>query len=451
MTQAFLTSEVVFWFSWILIPLFVEIIPATLGFVLLLMKRWKNRKELVVPTQYPEITILVPVYNSAATLEACITSINDSTYDNDLLTVMLIDNGSQDESRTIFEECQMKYDLSLQWLTSNEGKSKALNKGLFNSNGKYIINVDSDGCFEKDSLTNLINKFENDQNLHCLTGVIMTNPEQIKETEGFWLRQVRKLEYLEYCQSFLVGRNFNASANSMFTISGAYSAFKKSTIMSTFLYNSNTICEDAHITYQIKSKNMSVGICEDAIFYVDPIDNLDKMYVQRQRWQIGELEVFHMFHQGKLSAWNLLKEKSLPVLLFDHTFAFPRLIWYFALIALSIINYPIMTVAKAVLLIYVLYVLSELLYSINVRMYLKKFKEEKKYYNRLFLYMLIYPMYNLYTFVLRFMGIINSISRQASWKTFNFTEEKEIFKGIVKDDFTLGSRKKNKEEEEDVE
>lgn len=434
MNQAFLTSDIAFWLTWILIPLFIEIIPATFGFVLLLFKE-KKHKIKQEPEQYPEITILIPVYNSSKTLESCIASINYSSYDNDLITILLIDNGTTDNSKAIFEQCQIKYDISMQWLTSNQGKSKALNKGLFNSHGKYIINIDSDGCFETNSIKNLINKFESDKSLHCLTGVIMTNNKLIEETEYFWLRQIRKLEYIEYCQSFLVGRNYNASVNSIFSIAGAYSAFKKSAILNSFLYNSNTICEDAHITHQIKSKKLNVGLCEDAIFYVEPIDNLNKMYVQRQRWQIGQLEVFNMFHNSKLNAFKLLKERSLGVVLFDHTFAFPRLIWYFALIALSIINYPIMTITKAVSLIYALYIIIGLLYSINIRLYLKNFTREYRYYNRLSLYMLIYPLYNFYTFVLRFMGIINCISRKSSWKTVDFTDEKKIFKDIVKNDF----------------
>lgn len=434
MNQAMLTSEVFFWLSWILIPLLIEIIPAVGSFLLLFFKR-TNQKTDVAPILFPEITILVPVYNSQDTLEACIASINDSTYDNELITVLLIDNGSKDDSYKIFEACQLKYDLSIQWLTSNQGKSKALNKGLFNSNGKYIINVDSDGRFEQNSLTNMITRFETDNSIHCLTGVILTEHTLIEKTKSFFLRQVRRLEYMEYCQAFLVGRNYNSSANSLFTISGAYSAFKKSTILSTFLYNTNTICEDAHITFQIKAKKMNVGLCENAIFYVDPIDDMDKLYVQRQRWQIGELEVFHMFKKGKLKVKNLIKEKNFVVLLFDHTFAFPRLIWYFALIALSIRNYPIMTVAYAVSLIYVLYVITGMLYTINVKMYLKEFKDDKKYYGKLFLYTFVYPMYNMYTFVLRFMGIINSIDRPSSWKTYNFTDETNIFKQIIKKDF----------------
>lgn len=104
----------------------------------------------------------------------------------------------------------------------------------------------------------MVNRFKSDLNLHCLTGVILADYNLIKKTKSFLLSQIRNLEVMEYCQAFLVGRNYNAANNSMFTISGAYSAIRKSTIMNTFLYNTNTICEDAHITYQIKAKKMNV-------------------------------------------------------------------------------------------------------------------------------------------------------------------------------------------------
>ena len=28
-----------------------------------------------------------------------------------------------------------------------------------------------------------------------------------------------------------------------------------------------------------------VEVCEDALFFVDPIENVNKLYTQRQRWQ----------------------------------------------------------------------------------------------------------------------------------------------------------------------
>ena len=434
-----LNNEYLFWIAWIIIPLIVEIIPAIGNFFFLFVKYFKNKKNKIKDLQYyPEITIIIPVYNSASTLRKCIASINNSTYDNSLISVLLVDNGSSDDSFRIFEECQIEFpNLSMYWMTSNQGKSKALNKALFNARGKYIINIDSDGRLEENALKNIVLKFENNINLHCVTGVIFTERDEIDETKNFLLRQIRKLEYIEYCQAFLAGRNYNSELNNLYTISGAFSAFKKSTILQTFLYNTNTICEDTHITFQIKKQKKNIALCENAIFYVSPIDDLNKLYTQRQRWQIGELEVFSMFYKNNLSLLHLLKNSQFKTILFDHTFAFPRLIWYFALFALALMNYSLKSVATAMILIYILYVFSSFLFFININMFLKDFKEDKKYYCRKILYLLLYPFYNLFTFIIRFNGIINSITRKSSWKTYTFTEEMNIIKNIIFNDFHI--------------
>lgn len=438
-----INSEILFWVAWIILPLLVEIIPAALNFLLLVVKYIRKlRKGPSEPDLYPEITIIIPVYNSECTLRKCLDSINLSSYDNRLITVLLVDNGSNDNSFQIFEECQMIYsDLPMQWLVSNQGKSKALNKALFNSRGKYIINVDSDGRFEKDAIRNIVKRFESNMKTNCLTGVILTERDEIEDTADFLLLNTRRLEYLEYCQAFLAGRNFSSDINGLYTLSGAFSAFRKSTILQTQMYNSDTICEDTQITFQIKRQHKRVELCENAIFYVSPIDNMAKLYTQRQRWQVGELEVFHMFYKDKMNLDNLFHDIDFRVILFDHTFAFPRLIWYFALLGLSMTNYSLRTVLLALILIYILYVISTFLYFINVLMFLKEFKEDRKYYFTKILYVFLYPLYNLYTFVLRFMGIINSINRASSWKTFNFREELEIVKKIVLKDFRLRRKK----------
>ncbi|MCM1467745.1 MAG: putative glycosyltransferase, exosortase G system-associated [Alistipes sp.] len=432
-----INSEILFWVAWVILPLIIEIIPAVVNFFLLVLKYFRKKK-LVVPALFPEITIIIPVYNSSATLYKCLESVYLSDYDNRLMTVYLVDNGSRDDSFSVFEKCQTEFsDLSMYWLVSNQGKSKALNKALFSSRGKYIINVDSDGRFEKEAIRNIVMRFENNLKTTCLTGAILTEYSEIEETEDFLLRNVRRLEYLEYCQAFLAGRNFSSDINGLYTLSGAFSAFRKSTILQTQMYNSDTICEDTHITFQIKRQKKRVELCENAIFYVSPIDDMAKLYTQRQRWQVGELEVFHMFYGNNMKFSNLFKDIDFRVILFDHTFAFPRLIWYFALIALSLTNYSLKTVLTALLLIYALYVCSTFLYFLNVCSFLKEFKEDRKYYISKALYIFVYPFYNLYTFILRFMGIINSINRQSSWKTFNFREEWEIIKDIVRKDFHI--------------
>ena len=87
-------NSFLFWGGWIIIPFIMEIVPA-LGSVFLLIRRnlrhKKKRKEMKI---YPEISLIIPVYNSADTLYGCIKSVNDSTYPNDKIRIFLVNTES---------------------------------------------------------------------------------------------------------------------------------------------------------------------------------------------------------------------------------------------------------------------------------------------------------------------------------------------------------------------
>lgn len=433
------SSELSAWLTWILIPVVVEIIPS-IGTYLVLIRKFFSKKKRIEIEKMPDITVIIPVYNSGESLEECISSVADSTYPNDLIEIMLVDNMSSDNSFEVFQQCQLKYpDLNMQWMRSKQGKSKALNLALFNSNGKYIINIDSDGKLEEHALENLVVKFENNDDIHCMTGVILTNPDLIKKTKNPALKFLQKMEYLEYCHSFMAGRNYESENNNIFSLSGAFSAFRKSTILKTQMYNTSTLCEDAHLTLQVKKNlNQKVALCENAIFITDPIESFGKLYTQRQRWQIGELEVLHMFFdKKKLNARQFFTDGTVRMLMYDHTFAFPRMIWYFALIALGMTQYSMITIAKAVGLIYILYVLVSFLYFGAILLYMKDFKELRRHYIRKSPLLIFLPLYNLYVYFIRFAGIVNCINRKSSWNTKSFKDECKAFANQVKEDFTF--------------
>ena len=102
-------NSFLFWGGWIIIPFIMEIVPA-LGSVFLLIRRnlrhKLHKKELEV---YPEITLIIPVYNSADTLYGCIRSINDSTYPNDRIRIFLVNNKGKDNSFDIYAQCQQEF------------------------------------------------------------------------------------------------------------------------------------------------------------------------------------------------------------------------------------------------------------------------------------------------------------------------------------------------------
>lgn len=431
-------NSFLFWAAWIIIPVMMEIVPS-LGSVFVLIKKHIFHKEIIKPAIDPEISLIIPIYNSMDTLEQCIRSIDESDYPDERIRMFLVNNQGQDDSFQVFCDCQQKYpQLQMQWLNAKQGKSKALNMALFNSEGKYIIHIDSDGLLERSALRNMVYRFEADQTIECMTGVILTDPKQVQAYPPVLPRILRKVEFMEYAQAFLAGRNYSAEVNAVYTLSGAFSAFRKSAVLKSQLYNTDTICEDTQITFQMKYlQKTKVGICEDAIFFVDPIEDMNKLYTQRQRWQRGSLEVSHLFLKDKLKARNMLTNVGVRTLLYDHTFAFPRMIWYLALICLLCMNYSFAQIGYSTLFLYGLYVLIGVFYYISTVGFLKNFKEIRKYYAKQWYVIPVLPIFNLMVFFIRFAGVINSINTDSAWKTRNFTQEKESFVQTVAKDFSV--------------
>lgn len=426
----------IFWAAWIIIPVVMEVIPSV-GSVFVLAKKKLFPKEYPIPAFEPEISLLIPVYNSADTLEECIRSIDESDYPNSQIRIFLVNNQSKDDSFRVFGECQKKYpDLMMQWLNAKQGKSRALNLALFNSDGKYIIHIDSDGQLEKTALKNMVHKFEGDPSIDCMTGSIMTFPAQVEEYPLLFPRLLRKLEFMEYAQAFLAGRNYSSEFNAMYTLSGAFSAFRKSAVLKSQLYNTDTIGEDTQITFQMKYlQGLKVSICENAIFFVDPIEDMDKLYTQRQRWQRGSLEVSSLFLKKDLKPHKMLTDENVRTLMYDHTFAFPRMIWYLALICLMLMNYSFTMILYSTAFLFLLYILVGFFYYIAICGFLSEFKEVRRYYRRQWYIVPILPFFNLMVFFIRFAGVINSIDTESSWKVQNLTEEREAFASEVAKDF----------------
>lgn len=422
-----------YWVAWIIIPILVEVIPSICSFFSLLIHRNKHKKN-EDPLIWPDIVLVVPVYNSEKSIEECLRSLHESDYPNDRMEIYMVNNKSSDKSFDAFMRAQQKYsELRVSWLNSGQGKSRALNLAIYNSSGKYMINIDSDGTLEKTALTRMIRHMENEPEVSCLTGSILTRPDEIEKVKTFKGRLLRRLEFCEYAQAFLAGRNYASEKGRMYTLSGAFSAFRLDTIRKSHLYNTETISEDTEITFQMRYlQKQKVGICVDALYFTDPIEDVNKLYTQRQRWQRGSLEVARMYPQSQLKPWRFVKDVNVRTLLFDHTFAFPRMIWYLALIYLMTNGYSSVVVLSSIAAIFLFYILCGFLYFRIASYLLKPFPEIREYYHKQWPVVALLPGYNLCVFFIRLAGIINSMNTKSSWKTETLTREWDKFQSTTR-------------------
>lgn len=428
--------DFLYWGIWIIIPLIWEIFVGFAAVIIVILRNTKLNEFDDSIDYLPTITLIVPVFNSENTLEICLKSIINSNYPLEKIDIFLIDNGSSDNSKAIFENIQMNNkNLKIWWLSSSKGKSKALNKGIYSSSGKYIINIDSDGWLEKNALLNMVKFFEKNKDIVAATGVVLIDVDLIKNTKNKFLKLIRKCELFEYVESFLIGRNYQSYLNSMYTVAGAFSAFKKENIYKSQMYNHQTVGEDTHMTFQIRSfAKGRIELCNNAFLFVDPIENLNKLYTQRQRWQRGQIEVaklFNIFHEGNFL--DIFKKFPIRILISDHSMIFPRLIWLFGMVYLYFINYPLKLIIGANFFIYLAYVINSIVYLLISNIFLSNLQNIKGYINKNFFIVFLMPFYRFLLFWIRLAGIINSLVLPSKWRTLTFSQEISLLINYFKD------------------
>ncbi len=94
------------------------------------------------------ISIIIPVYNVAPFLKRCLDSVVYQTYQN--IEILLIDDGSTDDSSKICDEYASKYETIKVIHKTNAGVSSARNLGIEISKGEYITFIDSDDTVQSD-------------------------------------------------------------------------------------------------------------------------------------------------------------------------------------------------------------------------------------------------------------------------------------------------------------
>lgn len=92
------------------------------------------------------VSIIVPVYNRVSSIQRCVQSIINQNFQD--IEVLLIDDGSTDDSGAICDELAMQDVRIRVFHKENGGVSSARNLGLEAAKGEYILFCDSDDWVE---------------------------------------------------------------------------------------------------------------------------------------------------------------------------------------------------------------------------------------------------------------------------------------------------------------
>lgn len=125
-----------------------------------------------------EISIIVPVYNVEKYIRRCIDSLITQTFKS--IEILLIDDGSKDNSGAICDEYALKDDRVKAIHKKNGGVSSARNVGLDNATGTYIMFCDPDDYVDPTWCEKMYSSVNADEVCFCVCGFNRVNIENEK-------------------------------------------------------------------------------------------------------------------------------------------------------------------------------------------------------------------------------------------------------------------------------
>lgn len=202
-----------------------------------------------------DVSIIVSVYNNEKYIKECINSVIHQKYNQDKIQIILINDGSTDNSEQICKEYAEKYCNIKLINQKNQGVSAARNHGIQNAEGKYIMILDSDDFLSNNAVNDLIEFMEENPNINIssytmklYTGKVESEHYRNKlYDKGTNIYDINEYPYISQATVNIIFKN----------------EFENNT-----LYDENmNLAEDEKFNTNQIMKTGKIGFCQNAIYY----------------------------------------------------------------------------------------------------------------------------------------------------------------------------------------
>lgn len=211
----------------------------------------------------PSVTIVIPAYNEGSQVLSTIRSVMASDYPADKMSVICVDDGSQDDTWKWMSQGAQEFPQRIRLVRQpvNTGKRHALLAGFRQARGSVFVTLDSDSEILPDTLRLLVSPFARSPKIGAVAG----NVRILNLADGL----IPKLLDLSFTMAFDFLRRGQSVYGGVLCTPGALSAYRASVIKpsleqwadQTFLGRPANIGEDRalsnivlrgghHITYQ---------------------------------------------------------------------------------------------------------------------------------------------------------------------------------------------------------
>lgn len=238
-------------------------------------------------SQYPFVTVQLPVYNELYVIERLIDAVCAFDYPKDRFEIQVLDD-STDETSALIAQRVKQYQQEgfsihhIQRETKTGFKAGALQYGLKISKGEFIAIFDADFIPEPNFLFKTVPFFKDEQ-----TGLVQAK----------WKHINRNYSILTRIQAFMLDAHFNIEQNgrneagAFISFNGTAGVWRKTCIEDAGGWSLDTLTEDLDISYRAQMRGWKFIYHDDIGVSSELPAEMGAFKSQQLRWSTGPAQV----------------------------------------------------------------------------------------------------------------------------------------------------------------
>jgi cellulose synthase/poly-beta-1,6-N-acetylglucosamine synthase-like glycosyltransferase len=262
---------------------FVRVLTMLIGADLYDIKQIMRKRKAHQSPYRPLITVVIPAYNEEMGVIRTVRSVMANTYTR--TQIIVVDDGSKDKTLRMLRNFQRQHKGVFTVVhQANAGKAAAINRAVqYWAKGSLVMVVDADSLLAPDAIANMVAHFRDRKNIATASNV------KIIPTRSL-LGVAQRLEYLI---SYRMKRSLT-TLNMEYIVGGVGSTFRRSALLKTGLYDTDTMTEDIDLTVKLirhyGNKSYRVHYAADSVAYTEHVLTFKSLVKQRFRWKYGRFQ-----------------------------------------------------------------------------------------------------------------------------------------------------------------